>query len=142
MFELFFCAANENEQNNQLSKEEFTSQLGQVCMQEVKDSFLIWEFKLEDYFIQAAQVSIISIFDFQFYLSWARSILGTDSGRNISEIFDAMDQDNDEQISVDEVVDYYKNLPNTRDSVAHFANAMANKDFSTEGKFELHFFGC
>ena len=68
--------------------------------------------------------------------------MGTDSGRNISEIFDAMDQDNDEQISVDEVVDYYKNLPNTRDSVAHFANAMANKDFSTEGKFELHFFGC
>ena len=66
----------------------------------------------------------------------------TDSGRNISEIFDAMDQDDDEQISVDEVVDYYKNLPNTRDSVAHFANAMANKDFSTEGKLELHFLGC
>ena len=49
-----------------------------------------------------------------------------------------MDQDDDEQISVDEVVDYYKNLPNTRDSVAHFENAMANKDFSTEGKFGLH----
>ena len=51
-----------------------------------------------------------------------------------------MDQDDDEQISVDEVVDYYKNLSNTRDSVAHFENAMANKDFSTEGKFYLHFF--
>ena len=50
-----------------------------------------------------------------------------------------MDQDDDEQISVDEVVDYYKNLPNTRDSVAHFANVMANKDFSTKGKFDLHF---
>ena len=31
MFELFFCAADENQQDNQLSKEEFTSQLGQVC---------------------------------------------------------------------------------------------------------------
>ena len=50
-----------------------------------------------------------------------------------------MDQDNDEQISVDEVVDYYKNLPKTRDSVPYFANVMANKDFSTKGKFDLHF---
>lgn len=63
----------------------------------------------------------------------------TDSGRNISEIFDAMDQDNDEQISVNEVVAYYKNLPKTRESVAYFANVMANKDFSNNGKFDLHF---
>ena len=66
--------------------------------------------------------------------------MGTDSGRNIDEIFDAMDQDNDEQISVDEVVAYYKNLPKTRESVAYFANIMANKDFSNKGKFDLHFY--
>ena len=66
--------------------------------------------------------------------------MGTDSGRNIDEIFDAMDQDNDEQISVDEVVAYYKNLPKTRESVAYFANIMANKDFSNKGKFYLHFY--
>ena len=65
--------------------------------------------------------------------------MGTDSGRNIDEIFDAMDQNNDEQISVDEVVAYYKNLPKTRESVAYFANVMANKDFSNKGKFDLHF---
>jgi hypothetical protein len=108
MFELFFCAADENEQNNQLSKEEFTSQLG------------------------------------QFYLSWARSTLGTDSGGNIDEIFDAMDQDNDEQISVDEVVAYYKKKQKTRESVAYFANFMANKDFSNKVKVDgfTRIIGC
>ena len=50
MFELFFCAADENQQDNQLSKEEFTSQLGQVC-RKLKIWFLISAFKLEDNFI-------------------------------------------------------------------------------------------
>ena len=77
-----------------------------------------------------------NLLSFQFYLTWARSILRTDSGRNISKIFDAMDQDNDKQISVDEVVDYYKNLPQrTSYQNTAYSDAMANINFSTKGKF-------
>ena len=67
--------------------------------------------------------------------------MDTDSGRNIDEIFDAMDQDNDEQISVNEVVDYYKNLPQrTSYQNTAYSDAMANINFSTKGKFWYPFF--
>ena len=48
-----------------------------------------------------------------------------------------MDQDNDEQISVKEIVDHWNTFSSTREPVAHFANLLRSKDladFSTEGK--------